>query len=140
MSKFNVEINKDGDLVFAVDNLLTDAVCRRLVKLAIFEPLAMEGISKMLIHGVIEWDDDDGYEPWWMTWSGAGDSYERARKQFLGLAPEVTQTLVAQLTDERDKLRKERDELRQEKWHSDRLIHDLQAAVLQLRDSQAVSP
>lgn len=138
MSKFNVEINKDGDLTFAVDNLLTDDVCRRLVKLAIFDSLAMEGISKMLVHGVIEWDDEDGYQPWWITWTGKGDPFEKARLAFLELASPVIQKLVSDLTDEREKLDARREQTQKELWEAKRTIDYLRNELRQLREPSGV--
>lgn len=131
MSEFKVRL-AEGDISFSVDHLLTDEIRRTLVKMAIFDHYAMEGIAKMLVSGQIVWDDDESGNPWWTIWSGKGDTYEKARKAFVELAPEITQKLVSDLTAERDKLYAKCDEQRRELWESERMIRGLRERISEL--------
>ena len=103
MASVNAKI-VDGEIRFAVDNLLTDEVQRELCKRSVFDAVAVEGICKMLVSGKIHWDDDETGLPWYVHWSGKGDVYENARKAILELSDDIVKKLVSDITTERDRM------------------------------------
>ena len=117
---------KGGELTIDVESLLTPELCRALVKHAVFDAAAIEGIGRMLVKGEVDYHDSDDSMPWWHTWTGKGSPYEKARRVFLGLANRVTQKLIEDLTEERDRLFKQREDLQQTVFMHERVIRDLQ--------------
>lgn len=109
----NVELKaalKDGQISIDLEDLLKDeSILAELAKSAVFDSHLITCISQVLVTGQVDWED--GNAPWWSIWTGKGNPFEAARQVVAGLADQVAQKLIDDLTDERNKLYTKSDEL-----------------------------
>ncbi|HKX31343.1 MAG TPA: hypothetical protein VJ302_26900 [Blastocatellia bacterium] len=118
---------KDGQVIFDLESLLHDEkVLAELAKSAVFDEKLLTCISQILVSGEVVWnDEEDGVRPWWWTWTGKGERFEEARQIVAGLADQVAQKLIADLTKERDELHKKSEDRQREIWKLQAEIRDL---------------
>lgn len=117
----------DGEIRIDLSELARDPEALKMVAAhALFEEWVINAISGFLVTGECQWREDDS--PWWIGTGVYRKAFETARQKVASLAPEITQKLVADLTEGRDRAIADGDE-----WHTKAL--DLGRRIVDLTNT-----
>lgn len=126
----------DGEIRIDLSELARDPEVLKMVAAhSLFEEWVINAISGFLVTGECQWREDDS--PWWIGTGTHRKAFEAARQKVAALAPEITQKLIADLTEGRDRAIADYQEWRGKAWDLERKASDLNNTIRILKTPEA---